>query len=88
MGKSRLFNVPIGTMLALGVARAASAEVPPGVREGWRTTPGDKFKKDVTAGDVFLRILVHNQEHMGIAHVRMNGIAPPWSPAREQQRAR
>jgi uncharacterized damage-inducible protein DinB len=39
------------------------------------------FKKDVTAGDVFLRILVHNHEHMGqaIAYARMNGIVPPWS---------
>ena len=37
--------------------------------------------KDVTAGDVFLRILVHNHEHMGqaIAYARMKGIVPPWS---------
>ena len=30
---------------------------------------------------VFLRILLHNNEHMGqsIAYARMNGIAPPWS---------
>jgi hypothetical protein len=29
----------------------------------------------------FLRILVHNDEHMGqsIASARMNGIVPPWS---------
>lgn len=39
------------------------------------------FNKDVTAGDVFLRILVHNHEHMGqsIAYARVNGIVPPWS---------
>jgi uncharacterized damage-inducible protein DinB len=39
------------------------------------------FKKDVTVDGVFLRILVHNHEHMGqaIAYARMNGIAPPWS---------
>jgi uncharacterized damage-inducible protein DinB len=39
------------------------------------------FKKDVTAADVFLRILVHNHEHMGqaVAYARMNGIVPPWS---------
>jgi uncharacterized damage-inducible protein DinB len=39
------------------------------------------FKKDVTAGDVLLRILVHNHEHMGqmIAYARMNGVVPPWS---------
>ena len=31
--------------------------------------------------NVFLRILVHNHEHMGqaIAYARVNGIAPPWS---------
>ena len=31
--------------------------------------------------NVFLRILVHNHEHMGqaIAYARMSGIAPPWS---------
>ena len=39
------------------------------------------FKKDTTAGNVFVRILVHNHEHMGqsIAYARMNGVAPPWS---------
>jgi uncharacterized damage-inducible protein DinB len=39
------------------------------------------FKKDVTAGDVLLRLLVHNHEHMGqaVAYARMNGIVPPWS---------
>jgi uncharacterized damage-inducible protein DinB len=37
--------------------------------------------KDATAQDVFLRVLVHNHEHMGqsIAYARMNGVAPPWS---------
>jgi uncharacterized damage-inducible protein DinB len=44
------------------------------------------FKKDVTVGDIFLRILVHNHEHMGqaIAYARMNGIAPPWSAGQGQ----
>jgi uncharacterized damage-inducible protein DinB len=39
------------------------------------------FEKDATADGVFLRILVHNHEHMGqsIAYARMNGIVPPWS---------
>ena len=39
------------------------------------------FNQDTTAEGVFLRILVHNQEHMGqsIAYDRMNGIKPPWS---------
>jgi uncharacterized damage-inducible protein DinB len=39
------------------------------------------FGKDTVADGVFLRILVHNNEHMGqsIAYARMNGIVPPWS---------
>jgi uncharacterized damage-inducible protein DinB len=39
------------------------------------------FDKDATADGVFLRLLVHNNEHMGqsIAYARMNGIVPPWS---------
>jgi uncharacterized damage-inducible protein DinB len=43
--------------------------------------PVQLFKKDVTAGDVFLRLLVHSHEHMGqaVAYARMNGIVPPWS---------
>lgn len=59
------------------------------VRSGYRSADRQKkvqlFKKDVTAGDVFLRLLVHSHEHMGqaIAYARMNGITPPWSqPAR------
>lgn len=37
--------------------------------------------QDTTAASVFLRILVHNHEHMGqsVAYARMNGITPPWS---------
>jgi uncharacterized damage-inducible protein DinB len=39
------------------------------------------FGKDAVADGIFLRILVHNNEHMGqsIAYARMNGIVPPWS---------
>jgi uncharacterized damage-inducible protein DinB len=60
------------------------------VRSGYQSADRQKkaqlFKKDVTAGDIFLRILVHNHEHMGqaIAYARMNGVAPPWSPGRDQ----
>ena len=37
--------------------------------------------REATANDVFLRLLVHNHEHLGqaIAYARMNGVAPPWS---------
>ena len=39
------------------------------------------FKRNVTADEVFLRLLVHQHEHMGqsIAYARMNGVVPPWS---------
>jgi hypothetical protein len=39
------------------------------------------FGTDSNAENVYLRILVHNHEHMGqsIAYARMNGIVPPWS---------
>ena len=36
---------------------------------------------DTTSDAVFLRILVHNHEHMGqlIAYARVLGVVPPWS---------
>jgi uncharacterized damage-inducible protein DinB len=39
------------------------------------------FGRDTTADNVFLRILLHSNEHMGqsIAYARTNGIVPPWS---------
>jgi uncharacterized damage-inducible protein DinB len=41
------------------------------------------FDRDATVDGVFLRLLVHNHEHMGqlIAYARMMGVAPPWSGA-------
>jgi uncharacterized damage-inducible protein DinB len=49
--------------------------------------PGDlqrKVKimnKEVTVDGMYLRILVHDNEHMGqlIAYARMSGVVPPWS---------
>jgi len=49
--------------------------------------PGDLQRKveiegkTVTVDGMYLRIIVHDNEHMGqlIAYARMNGIAPPWS---------
>ena len=55
------------------------------VRAGYesvdRQTKVKLFGRETTADGVFLRILVHNHEHMGqsIAYARMNGITPPWS---------
>ncbi len=55
------------------------------VREGYRGTDRSKavkfFGKPSTSEQVFLRILVHNHEHMGqaIAYTRTIGVVPPWS---------
>ncbi|HWZ29747.1 MAG TPA: DinB family protein [Bryobacteraceae bacterium] len=37
--------------------------------------------RDSTVDDMYLRIIVHANEHMGqlVAYARVNGIAPPWS---------
>jgi uncharacterized damage-inducible protein DinB len=39
------------------------------------------MKKEVTVDGMYLRILVHDNEHMGqlIAYARMTGVVPPWS---------
>jgi uncharacterized damage-inducible protein DinB len=49
--------------------------------------PGDLQRKvkisgeTVTVDGMYLRIIVHANEHMGqsVAYARMNGIVPPWS---------
>jgi hypothetical protein len=48
--------------------------------------PGDLDRKvkiesrDATVDGMYLRIIVHANEHMGqlVAYARTNGIAPPW----------
>jgi len=50
-------------------------------------TPQDLARKvhvedrDTTVDGVYLRIIIHDNEHMGqlIAYARMTGVAPPWS---------
>ena len=39
------------------------------------------FKRETTADNVYLRAIVHTNEHMGqvIAYARMSGVVPPWS---------
>lgn len=39
------------------------------------------FNTDTTVEGIFLRIIVHNNEHMGqlVAYARMTGVVPPWS---------
>jgi uncharacterized damage-inducible protein DinB len=55
------------------------------VRKGYESADRQKkvqfFGKETTSEGVFLRILIHNNEHMGqsIAYARMNGVVPPWS---------
>ena len=57
------------------------------VRSGYESANRQKkvqfFGKETTSEGVFLRILLHDNEHMGqsIAYARMNGIVPPWSKA-------
>lgn len=50
-------------------------------------TPKDLQKKvhiedrDATVDGIYLRILLHDNEHMGqlVAYARMTGVVPPWS---------
>ena len=39
------------------------------------------FKRDATVEGMYLRILIHANEHMGqlVAYARMTGVVPPWS---------
>ena len=39
------------------------------------------LKRDATVDGMYLRIIIHANEHMGqlIAYARMNGIVPPWA---------
>lgn len=54
--------------------------------------PGDLQRKvfiqgkTVDVDGMYLRIIVHDNEHMGqlVAYARMNGIVPPWSKAENQ----
>jgi uncharacterized damage-inducible protein DinB len=39
------------------------------------------YDRDATVDGIYLRIIVHDNEHMGqlIAYARMTGVVPPWS---------
>ncbi len=47
--------------------------------------PVKVFERDANVDGMYLRIIIHNNEHMGqlIAYARMMGVAPPWSKASE-----
>jgi uncharacterized damage-inducible protein DinB len=62
---------------SLAAVKTARAQLKPGDLERKVKIGG----KVVPADGVYLRIIIHNNEHMGqlIAYARMNGIVPPWS---------
>jgi uncharacterized damage-inducible protein DinB len=39
------------------------------------------YDRDATVDGMYLRIIVHANEHMGqlVAYARMSGVTPPWS---------
>lgn len=62
---------------SLDAVKTARAQLKPGDLERKVTIEG----KTVPVEGMYLRILVHDNEHMGqlVAYARMNGIVPPWS---------
>lgn len=66
---------------SLDAVKAARAQLKPGGLQR-NVKINDK---DVTVDGMYLRIIVHANEHMGqlVAYARMNGIAPPWSESRK-----
>jgi uncharacterized damage-inducible protein DinB len=63
--------------LSLDAVVTARAKLKPGDYQRKVSIDG----KTVTVDGMYLRIIVHANEHMGqsIAYARMNGIVPPWS---------
>jgi uncharacterized damage-inducible protein DinB len=64
---------------SLEAVKMARAQLKPGDLQRKVKVEG----KTVTVDGMYLRIIVHDNEHMGqlIAYARMNGIVPPWSKA-------
>ena len=62
---------------SLAAVKTARAQLKPGDLERKVKIDG----KTVTVDGMYLRIIIHDNEHMGqlIAYARMNGIVPPWS---------
>jgi uncharacterized damage-inducible protein DinB len=62
---------------SLSAVKTARAQLKPGDLERKVKING----KTVTADGMYLRIIIHDNEHMGqlVAYARMNGIVPPWS---------
>jgi uncharacterized damage-inducible protein DinB len=64
---------------SLNAVKTARAQLKPGDLEHKVKIEG----KTVPVDGMYLRIIVHDNEHMGqlVAYARMNGIVPPWSKA-------
>jgi uncharacterized damage-inducible protein DinB len=62
---------------SLDAVKTARAQLKPGDLQRKVKIEG----KTVTVDGMYLRIIVHDNEHMGqlVAYARMNGIVPPWS---------
>jgi uncharacterized damage-inducible protein DinB len=62
---------------SLDAVKTARAQLKPGDLQRKVKIEG----KTVTVDGMYLRIIVHANEHMGqsVAYARMNGIVPPWS---------
>ena len=62
---------------SLDAVKTARAQLKPGELQRKVKIEG----KEVTVDGMYLRILVHDNEHMGqlIAYARMTGVVPPWS---------
>jgi uncharacterized damage-inducible protein DinB len=62
---------------SLDAVKTARAQLKPGDLERKVKIEG----KVVTVDGMYLRIIIHDNEHMGqlVAYARMNGIVPPWS---------
>jgi uncharacterized damage-inducible protein DinB len=62
---------------SLDAVKTARAQLKPGDLERKVKVAG----KEVTVDGMYLRIIIHDNEHMGqlIAYARMIGVVPPWS---------
>lgn len=62
---------------SLDAVKTARAQLKPGDLQRRVKVMG----KEVTVDGMYLRIIIHDNEHMGqlVAYARMNGIVPPWS---------
>jgi uncharacterized damage-inducible protein DinB len=65
----------------LDLSREAVRQAYPATTPATQEQPADFFGRKSTVRAIYLRLLVHVNEHMGqaVAYARMNGVVPPWS---------